>query len=190
MSKCMPENWRFIVELPPRNDCVAVVEKQWDIPLEDGITFEGQVFRFPEGCSVAAVLQWLEPALLSVQISLDTLLLGECARCLAETSLAIQDDLMYLYHLRALEWGEDTGLDSDEGFMPVEVEGFGRTIDLADQVWESLLLLFPSKLLCKDDCRGFCPTCGADWNQRSCSCSQADEDPRLEALRSFLPDAD
>ncbi|NLL36243.1 MAG: DUF177 domain-containing protein [Fretibacterium sp.] len=189
-SGLMPKNWHFIVELPPRSDCETVVEKSWDIHLTEGILFEGQRFLFPEGCFVSVALHWLEPALLTVQLFLRTEVVGECARCLAEASLAIQDDLMYLYHLCDLEWGKDTRLESDEGFLPVEVEFFGRTIDLADQVWETLLLLLPIRLLCKEDCRGLCPECGADLNQGPCGCERQDGDPRFAVLGSFIFDSD
>lgn len=187
----MPAGWSFIAELPPRNDCETTVEKRWELLLPQGVNFEGQKFRFLEGGFVEAYLQWLEPSLLSVRLSLSAQAVGECARCLAETSLAIRDDLMYLYYPRTLELGKDTRMDSDAGFMPVEVEFFGRTLDLSEQVWETLLLLLPQKVLCGADCLGLCPECGADLNQGPCGCSKDGKDPRLEILRSLpLGDSD
>ena len=92
---------------------------------------------------------------------------------------------MYLYYLRGLEFGKDTELESDDGFMPVEIDFFGRTLDLAPQVWESVLLLLPSKVLCREDCAGLCPRCGADLNEGPCSCEGEEGDPRFEVLRQF-----
>ncbi len=186
MTENMPSGWRFIVELPPRNDCEATIEKNWDMDLPEGISVKGQPFNFPSGLFVGASLQWLEPSLLSVRLSVDAQVTGECARCLADTPIAILDDLMYLYHLHNFEFGKGSSLDSDDGFMPVEVEAFGRTIDIAEQVWETLLLLLPPKVLCNEDCLGLCPECGADLNEGACGCSQQAGDPRLEVLRSVL----
>ena len=174
-----------IIALPPRNDEVARVEEEWNLCLPDGVDFEGQRFLLPEGCSVRAAVQWLEPSLLSVELSLEMKASAPCARCLKQTTLAISDDLRYLYYSSGLEFGKDTRLESDDGFMPVEVDFFGRTLDLAPQIWETLLLLFPSKVLCREDCAGLCPRCGADLNEGPCSCGGEELDPRLEVLRGI-----
>lgn len=179
-------DWHCIIPLPPRNDTEALVEEAWDIAMPDGADFEGQHFEVPGGCRVSAEAQWLEPSLLSVKISLHACVVGACARCLQETSLAISDELLYLYFLRGLELGKDTRLNSDDGFMPVEVEFFGRTLDLTEQIRESFLLLLPRKPLCRQDCVGLCPICGADLNEGACGCPRSEGDPRLEVLRNFL----
>jgi uncharacterized protein len=92
---------------------------------------------------------------------------------------------MYLYYLRDLKLGKDTELQSDDGFMPVEVDFWGRTLNLSDQVWESLLILLPHKLLCREDCAGLCPQCGADLNEGPCFCASREGDPRFEVLRGL-----
>ena len=178
-------DWSCIIALPQRNDTETLVEGAWDIAVPDGVDFEGQHFGLPDGCRVLAEAHWLEPSLLSVRLSLTLRAEGACARCLRETSLAISDDLLYLYLPSGLDLGEDTRLGSDEGFMPVEVDFFGRTLDIADQVRESILLLLPRKLLCREDCLGLCPVCGADLNEGKCGCSRSEGDPRLEVLRDF-----
>ena len=124
---------------------------------------------------------------MSVRLSVEALLSGECARCLADAELAISDDLMYIYYLRGLELGKDTKLESDDGFMPVEVDFWGRTLSLSDQVWETLLTLMPVKLLCKEDCKGLCINCGKDLNEGTCSCSALKTDPRFDVLRGVFP---
>jgi uncharacterized protein len=182
------KGWNCIVELPPRREYEAVAERNWRIEVHEGVDFEGQHFSFPEGLFVKAQVQWLEESLLSVRMSLSARVEGKCARCLADASLAISDDLMYLYYLRGLEVGKDTSLPSDEGYMPVEIDFWGRILNLSDQVWESLLVLLPLKLLCREECAGLCPHCGADLNDGPCSCDPQERDPRLEILRSFSLD--
>ena len=51
---------------------------------------------------------------------------------------------------------------------------------------EDLVLDLPSKVLCKEDCRGLCPTCGRDLNSGLCGCRQETVDPRLAALKQLL----
>ena len=181
----MPKGWSFILDLPRRQDFEATTEKNWDVTLPDGLTFEGQHFSLPRGLSVNAQARWIEDSLLSVKISLSSHLAGECARCLSRSELAISDDLMYLYFSRGLLF-EDTELGSDDGFMPVEVDFLGRTLSIAEQVWESLIVLLPARLLCREDCAGLCPNCGFDLNKGTCSCAAMAADPRLNVLSEFL----
>jgi uncharacterized protein len=187
-QKGVPQGWRCLVELPPRREYGIAVEKSWRIDVPEGVDFEGQHFSLPEGLAVETNVQWLEESLLSARLSLSAAVKGKCARCLAEASLAISDDLMYLYFLRGLELGKDTRLQSDDGYMPVEVDFWGRTLNLSDQVWESLLMLLPPKLLCREECAGLCPHCGADLNEGPCSCAPEESDPRLEVLKNFSLD--
>jgi uncharacterized protein len=179
----MSRSWDFILELPPRRDEEAVVEKGWETDLPDGLVFNRQKFFFPAGLAVRAKAQWMEESLLSVKLSIEALLRSECARCLSDAELAISDSLMYLYYLRGLELGKNTKLESDDGFLPVEVDFWGRTLSMSDQVWETILTLLPVKLLCREDCAGLCPNCGADLNEAACSCKAPATDPRFEALR-------
>jgi len=54
---------------------------------------------------------------------------------------------------------------------------------------EQLQLNVPMKPLCRADCRGLCPDCGADLNAGACSCAETRADPRwgsLAALKSRL----
>lgn len=138
----------------------------------------------------AAEAKWLEPSLLSVRIEVKGTVSAPCARCLKETTLAISDNLMYIYFSRGRDseksGAEDEPDDFDDGYMPVEIDYFGRTLDVTPQVWESILLLLPSKVLCREDCAGLCPTCGADLNDGPCGCSADNGDPRFDVLKNFV----
>ncbi|HYN22371.1 MAG TPA: DUF177 domain-containing protein, partial [Thermoanaerobaculia bacterium] len=63
----------------------------------------------------------------------------------------------------------------------------GEVLDSAPILLEQLQLNVPMKPLCRPDCRGLCPLCGADLNAGMCSCEERSEDPRwagLAALKS------
>jgi len=47
-------------------------------------------------------------------------------------------------------------------------------------------LSIPMKLLCREDCQGICPGCGANLNQEACRCGEKPGDPRWEKLRELL----
>jgi uncharacterized protein len=41
------------------------------------------------------------------------------------------------------------------------------------------------KPLCREDCQGLCPVCGADKNTGACSCVESSPDPRWAALAAL-----
>lgn len=44
------------------------------------------------------------------------------------------------------------------------------TLDVTDDVRQEILLSYPVKLLCRQDCRGLCPGCGVNLNEEPCRC--------------------
>jgi len=54
-----------------------------------------------------------------------------------------------------------------------------------DIVREQVLMAIPMKPLCREECRGLCPECGADWNAGDCACEKTKVDPRLEVLKGL-----
>lgn len=58
-------------------------------------------------------------------------------------------------------------------------------LDLLQLTLEDVFLFLPSKLLCKDDCRGICPQCGKNLNEGPCGCKK-EIDPRLAPFLDFL----
>ena len=178
MPSIFHEEQKAIITLPPRNDTETEIVADWDFQ-GGSLNFEGQEFIFPEGFHADAKARWLEDELLLCEIGVDALIEAECARCLKAVSLEISGNLMYLYQSHNPE-----EIDDDE-YMPVEIEHFGRVLDVMPQVQESIYTLLPTKVLCREDCKGLCPNCGADLNEGECSCRNEDMDPRLWALRNF-----
>lgn len=77
-----------------------------------------------------------------------------------------------------------THLDSEDdadSFIVVD----NMRLDVEQLVAEDIYLSLPSKFLCKEDCRGLCPECGADLNEGSCGCKKP-IDPRWSALSELL----
>lgn len=44
--------------------------------------------------------------------------------------------------------------------------------DLTDSMREDIVLAFPQRLLCKQECLGLCPSCGQNLNVRDCNCRE------------------
>ena len=179
MHSLFHESQKAVIALPPRNDTEAEIFSDWDFP-GGLLNFDGQEFIFPGGFHAQALSRWVEDALLLVNITVSAEVEAECARCLAPANLEISGELGYLYCSHSAE-----GLEGFDDFMPVEVKSFGRVLDVMPQIRESIYTLLPTKILCREDCKGLCPVCGKNLNEGSCSCESEDIDPRLEALRNF-----
>ena len=101
---------------------------------------------------------------------------GVCRRCAVACAGPLDIDVRELYQ-RVV-----TDPDAFE---------LGDLLDLEPMVRELLLLDAPGAPLCRPECRGLCPVCGADLNTATCTCSTEVSDPRwaaLDALRDALGD--
>ena len=61
-------------------------------------------------------------------------------------------------------------------------------IDLGEIVREQILLEVPLRRLCREDCRGLCPSCGVNRNTEACDCQPRSRsaDERLAPLRKLF----
>ena len=106
-----------------------------------------------------------------------------CDRCLKplETPLNNQFELDYVSG-SDYEALPDTELTEEQMLMSVFD---GVAIDVDEIVKEQVLLAVPARILCSDDCKGICPTCGLDRNTTDCNCETSTSDPRWDALKSL-----
>lgn len=56
-----------------------------------------------------------------------------------------------------------------------------ESVNLTDEMRETMILLFPSYPVCRADCRGLCAQCGMNLNTGTCSC-RPPEDNRWDVL--------
>ncbi len=61
----------------------------------------------------------------------------------------------------------------------------GDSVDLEEVAATAFVLNMEPKFLCREDCKGLCPACGADLNEGPCAC-RPETDPRLAALQQWL----
>lgn len=61
----------------------------------------------------------------------------------------------------------------------------GDELDVGALMTDTFILEMDTKNLCKEECKGLCPGCGADLNREPCRCER-ETDPRLAALAGFL----
>ena len=106
-----------------------------------------------------------------------------CNRCLKPIVERAESEveLMILVERHGQSGGEHELHEPDLGVLYVEDERLAMDPILIEQ----LQLNIPMKPLCRADCLGLCPVCGADRNAGACSCEESREDPRWAALAAL-----
>ena len=61
----------------------------------------------------------------------------------------------------------------------------GNEIDLSEILSTCFILDMETKFLCREDCKGLCPTCGKNLNLGPCGCRKS-LDPRFAVLEQLL----
>ncbi|EEG77208.1 YceD family protein [Dethiobacter alkaliphilus] len=59
-------------------------------------------------------------------------------------------------------------------------------LDVTELVKEMYIISLPLKPLCREACKGLCPTCGKNRNEKECACSEDEIDHRLADLKKLL----
>ena len=121
-----------------------------------------------------------------VLVSGDTAVAMQCSRCLETfeqpVHIEIEEAFIPTVDLatgQPLQTGDE---DEDEALLIDE----HHILNLSEILRQSILLALPMTPLCRPDCKGFCPVCGANLNDETCTCDVEDVDPRWAALSLFL----
>ncbi len=118
-----------------------------------------------------------------IEGQIEGVLACSCTRCLApverKIDLRFHDVFVTSENVAGDAEAEISGDDLDVSVIENE------TLDLDEIVREQVLLSLPEQLLCREDCRGICPVCGADLNSASCDCSKEEIDPRWAGLKDL-----
>jgi uncharacterized protein len=104
-----------------------------------------------------------------------------CRRCLEPVQVPVEAEIAALFT-------QDPDAVDDPDSYPLPADA--TEVDVTPAVREELILAAPRYVVCRDDCRGLCPTCGHDLNAGPCGCAPA-TDLRwkaLAALKGKLPD--
>jgi uncharacterized protein len=99
-----------------------------------------------------------------------------CRRCLTDVDVNLREEAHFIYSSE----GEDS--EDDPDVYPFDANA--PKLDLRPAVRESWLLAVPPYVLCREDCKGLCATCGIDLNTGTCEHSQVKTDSRWDSLRA------
>ncbi|MCO4772868.1 MAG: DUF177 domain-containing protein [Deltaproteobacteria bacterium] len=112
-----------------------------------------------------------------------------CVRCLEPFVMHLEHQFtQYLMRTSA-----DDPEEAGDGEIELSLRDLDRSslvgdeVDLGGILQEELLLATPTKLVCKEECKGICGGCGAELNSEPCTC-EPEIDPRWDALKALKLD--
>ena len=143
-------------------------------------SFESRLGEFPilQKSPVVLTITNQENKTLFIRGAVDVTLSIPCGRCLEEVPTQICFDI-------------DKKLDITEGaLVDDEMEEndylIGFELDVDKLVYAEILVNWPMKVLCKEDCEGICKVCGANLNKGDCGCQRTELDPRMAAIQDIF----
>jgi len=112
-----------------------------------------------------------------------------CSRCLGAClqpiHIRLEEEFFPTIHV-------DTGLKMD--LSQVDEEDFlidrNHILDMTEAIRQYAIVAMPMKPLCREECAGLCPSCGANLNEQSCRCSKSQRDPSWGPLSEILSRSD
>ncbi|HEY0079079.1 MAG TPA: DUF177 domain-containing protein [Pyrinomonadaceae bacterium] len=107
-----------------------------------------------------------------------------CDRCLRPVPFSVEEDFNARLEPAEMETENEELAELQPEDLDVSVYE-GDSVDVDELVREQILLALPTRLHCREDCKGLCPTCGADLNETTCACEQKEIDPRWAGLAAL-----
>lgn len=149
------------------------------VPIELD-SFETRMGNFPitEKSPVELEITNNENKTLLVQGVVDFTAVIPCGRCLEEVPTHIHFDIDKKLPLEGADFEEEEMDDSD--YL------IGFDLDVDRLIYEEILVNWPMKVLCSDDCKGICKVCGINLNKGDCNCQRTELDPRMAAFQDVF----
>lgn len=148
------------------------------IPLEvKEIFYQGEKFTISEKNPVCLTLKNDGQGRATIEGKIQLVIVMQCDRCLQD--LKQKFDFSFIRRVCSPELAEENTEDEFD-FM----EGFNLNVE--DLICNEILINWPMKVLCKEDCKGICKICGKDLNQGACECDTFVPDPRMAVIKDIF----
>jgi uncharacterized protein len=109
----------------------------------------------------------------SLRLRFAATLSGPCMRCLEPATPELEVDAR---EVNVPGGGEELTSPYVDEAGDLDVSGWAR---------DALVLAVPDQILCRPDCAGLCPICGANLNEEPDHAHEREPDPRWAALREL-----
>ena len=150
------------------------------VPLElDEMKIPGGPYFLKEKSPVHIKVEHVKGKEISVTGECSLIAVIPCDRCL--------EDVPYVFELNFereadMKLTEEERKGSDEEYNFLEE----MCINTDTLIQNELLINWPIRVLCQEDCKGICSNCGANLNHGECGCDRQVLDPRMAAFSDIF----
>ena len=102
-----------------------------------------------------------------------------CDRCLEQVAVKIPYEIEQKLDMKKSDTERVQDLDENDYLT-------GMDLDVDRLVYLEVLMSWPLKVLCREDCKGICSRCGKNLNKGSCGCAEEPKDPRMAAISDIF----
>lgn len=154
--------------------------QELDVPYDaDAFTNHFGTFQIREKSPVALRLSNIGRSKALVQGNARFTFALACDRCLRDVDYTF--DLSFDTVVISPDY---TGEDAEEEAASELLDGYHLNVD--ELIKNELLLNWPMKVLCREDCKGICKICGKNLNDGECGCDDFVPDPRMAAIKDLF----
>ncbi len=152
------------------------MSKQVEVEL---VSFDSKLGRFPIVKKVPFELKFTNESnkRLLIQGETEVTIAIPCDRCLevVESLFPIKIDK----EIDLTDGDQEKGMDGLNYMV-------GTNLDVDQLIFGEILVSWPMKVLCREDCKGICKRCGANLNMAECQCQKTEPDPRMAAIQDIF----
>jgi uncharacterized protein len=156
------------------------ISKTWQLPVEQTeIRWNGNRYSILDAGPISLTITHVGNRNMKITGTVDLQVGIPCDRCL--------ELVKYPFHL-TLDREIDTNATDEERIAALDEQPFvqGYLLDADRLVYDELIVNMPMKVLCRQDCKGVCPKCGANRNVQDCGCDLTQLDPRMSVIRDIF----
>ena len=154
--------------------------------IEQTVPIEMLDFRTSVGCfsiikkqPAHIVIRHVKQRELTIEGEADVILEIPCDRCLEPVKFPFQ-----LKFIKNVDLQESDDAQSDELDEKNYIDGYNLDVDKL--LYNEILIGWPMKILCSEDCKGICNVCGQNLNEGTCDCEDTSLDPRMSVIRDVF----
>lgn len=116
---------------------------------------------------------------LQIAGKMELVVLIPCSRCLEDVNTELSIEFVKEADMKLTASDKIEALD-EQNYID------GYNLDVDKLVYGEILLNWPVKVLCREDCKGLCSVCGVNLNLQTCDCDSTDLDPRMAKIRDIF----
>ena len=143
------------------------------------VKISGRTFEIKKIDPLHLRIDYLEDKKLLIKGETRLTVIIPCDRCLEDVDTELE--LSFEKNIRPGVSETDVNDESDEANY---IDGYH--LDVEQLLYNEILIGWPAKVLCSDNCKGICSVCGQNLNYGSCDCEDTSLDPRMSVIRDVF----